>query len=72
MPLTPDGTTSRSIKDYHRPFWPEVLLFPATVNTDEWHDKTETNIHQTQKHKPAATKWTHIRMRILNDICFGL
>ena len=35
MPLTPDGTTSRSIKDYHRPFWPEVLLFPATVNTDE-------------------------------------
>ena len=72
IPLTPDGTTSRSIKDYHRPFWPEVLLFPATVNTDERHDKTKTNIHQTQKHTPAATKWTHRRMRILNDICFGL
>ena len=33
---------------------------------------TKANIHQTQKHKPAATKWTHRRMRILNDICFGL
>ena len=70
IPLTPDGTTS--IKDYHRPFWPWVLLFPATVKTAEWHYRTEAIIHETQKHKPAATKWTHRRMRILNDICFGL
>ena len=71
IPLTPDGTTS--IKDYHGPFWPWVLLFPATVKkTAEWHYRTEAIIHETQKHKPAATKWTHRRMRILNDICFGL